>query len=55
MRSVQGYLAQKRHSSGRTLQEPYALGLMVIPGGWVFLMSEVPLYRMDEFTRGGLT
>ena len=28
---------------GRTLQWPYAWGPMVILGGWVFLMSEVPL------------
>ena len=28
----------------RTLQQPYASGPMVILWGWVFLMSEVPLY-----------
>ena len=27
----------------RTLQWAYAQGLLVVPGGWAFLMSEVPL------------
>ena len=42
---VQGYLARKKHPPRRTLQQPYAYGPMVIPGGWVFLMSKVPLYQ----------
>ena len=40
---LQGYLAPEKQPPRRTLQKPYAYGPMVILGGWVFLMSEVPL------------
>ena len=45
-----GYIAHKKHPSRRTLQHPYAEGPMVILWGWVFLMSEVPLYVREEPT-----
>ena len=42
--AIQGYLAHKKHSLRRSLQWPCAHGHRVILGGWVFPMSEVPLY-----------
>ena len=42
---VQGYLAHKKPPPRRTLQYAYAYGLLVVLGGWRFLMSEIPLYR----------
>ena len=44
MSYTQGYLAHQKTPRRRTLQQPYAQGPMVILAGWVFLMSEVPLY-----------
>ena len=41
---LQGYVAQKNPPPLRTLQYPYAWGPMVILGGWVFLVREIPLY-----------
>ena len=40
-----GYLAQKKQHPRRTLQQEYASGPIMVLGGWLFLMSEVPLYR----------
>ena len=37
------YLSHKEIPPRRTLQWPCAWGPMVILGGWVFLMREVPL------------
>ena len=39
---LQGYLAHKKMRQPRTLQ--YAWGPMVVLGGGLFLMSEVPLH-----------
>ena len=41
---IQGYLDNKKQPPRRTLRKPYAQEPMVILGGWVFLMREVPLY-----------
>ena len=42
--ALQGYPAHKKHPPHRTLHKDYALGLMVVlGGGGLFLMSEVPL------------
>ena len=43
-RTIQGHLAHEKQPPRRTLQEDQAQGPMVILGGWVFRMSEVPLY-----------
>ena len=43
---LQGYLAHKKQPPPRTLQEDNVEGPLVVLGGWVFLMSEVPLYPM---------
>ena len=43
-RHVQGYLAPKTPSPRRTQQSPYAQGPMATQGGWVLLVSKVPLY-----------
>ena len=41
---VQGYLNHKKHPPPRTLQKPYASGPMMILGGWVFPVNEIPPY-----------
>ena len=40
----QGHLAHKKEPPPRTLQYDYAQGPMVVLGGGLFLMSEVPLH-----------
>jgi hypothetical protein len=40
---LQGHLAHKKTFPRRTLPQSYAQGPVVILGGWVLLMSEVPL------------
>ena len=45
---LQGYLAHKKQHPPRTPQKPSAQGPMVILWGWVFLMSEVPLYAQER-------
>ena len=42
-RVLQGYLANKKTPSPRTLQQAYAYGPRAVPRGVRFLMSEVPL------------
>jgi len=37
-------LAHKKHPPRRTLKQEYTPGPMVIPGGVLFLLSEIPLY-----------
>ena len=41
--SVQGCIDHEKQPPPRTLRQAYAQGPMVVLGGWVFLMSEVPL------------
>jgi hypothetical protein len=48
---VQECLAHKNPTPPWNLQKPYAQGPTAILGGWVFLMSEVPLDKTME--RGG--
>ena len=42
-RRIQGYLAHKKLRPPRNLQYDYAWGPMVVLGGGLFIMSEVPL------------
>ena len=44
--ALQGYLAETKLRPSRTLQKDYAWDLMVFLGRGLFLMQEVPLYRM---------
>ena len=41
---VQGYLAHQKPPPHRTLQYAYVQGPMVVPGGGLFPLGEVPLY-----------
>ena len=43
-KELQGYLTYKNPPPPRTLPQAYASGFRGVLGGWVFLMSEVPLY-----------
>ena len=40
---IQGYLAHKNHPPPRTLQKDYTQGHMVVLGGGLFFISELPL------------
>jgi hypothetical protein len=42
--ALHGYLAHENPPFRKTSQQPYAQGPVVILGGWVLLMSEVPPY-----------
>ena len=46
LNGIQGYLAHKKPHPPRTLQSAYISGPLVVLGGGLFLMSEVPLYPM---------
>ena len=43
---LQGYLAHERQAPRRTLQQAYVQRPMVVLGGGLFFMSEVPLYLL---------
>ena len=45
--SLQGVLVHKRPPPRKTLQKPHAWGPMVIPGGYVLRVNEIPLYAMQ--------
>ena len=48
--ALQGYLAYKKTPTHRILQEAYAYNPMVVLGGGRFLLREVPLYAINEWT-----